>query len=291
MLKTGDLVSVFSPSGHFEVDRLKSGIKEIESWGVKVAYEGLEQSGYFAGTDAARSKQLKTALNSGSNAFIAARGGFGLNKIIEEIAPLLKEIPPSIFIGFSDLTPLINLVVEAGHLGIHGPMAVQYGTFSKIALNNLKALLFDPSQYELRFPNTPFNVGTTIEGKVVGGNLCMLADSIGTPTEIPTNNRILLLEEVGEPLYRVDRMMLQLKRAGKLNQIKGAIVGQFTNCQDTGALYQKEAIEVIRDYLTPFDIPLAFGAPLGHEKDSMSLPLGVPIKMEMGEDSTKITIA
>ena len=282
-LNIGDKVSVVAPAGKVDIQLLKEGIQVLQAWGFVVEERknifGI--SGYFSGTDEERIADIQNAIsNPEIKAIFCARGGFGTTKIIDSIdfSPLTKS--PKWLIGFSDITALHlrfqNLTIPS----IHGPVLVQFGKEEyKSTVEHLLNYLTNKQQYSLTFTVSYTLPDIELEGVITGGNLCLIADSLGTKDEIQTENKILFIEEVGEDIYRLDRMMTHLSRSGKLSSIKALLVGNLTNIKDTTPPYSLSAKEVILKQVNQYDYPVFFDIPAGHEPPNYALIFGTPMRI------------
>jgi muramoyltetrapeptide carboxypeptidase len=195
---------------------------------------------------------------------------------------------PKWIVGFSDITILHSYIQNNFNISsIHGPMC---GAFNQVPKDNpfvfsLKDTLEGkPTVYETAYH--PLNNTGKVKAPIVGGNLCLLAHGIGTNAEIETKGKILFIEDIGEQLYNIDRMMLQLKRSGKFAKIKGFIVGGFSDCKDTERTFGKNAYEIIFDHIKEFDFPTCFGFPISHERENVAIQLGMKYSLEVNEYKT-----
>ena len=292
-LSEGDKVIIVASASAVKHDRLLAGVDVIKSWGlqVKVEEQVLTRSGYFAGDDTARLTALQNAINDREiKAIFCARGGYGTTRILDDLNIDHLHTQPKWIIGFSDITALHLKIASKGLSSVHGAMPVQYGEPEHSeSIQKLRELLFG-KDYSYEIESHKGNRQGMANGPLIGGNLALLADSIGTQSELNSSGRILFLEEIGEEMYRVDRMLNQLKRAGKFEGIKGLIVGHFTDINDPDGSFGfsvEQSIErVVND-----DIPICFGFPAGHEAPNYPLFMnflhefevtssGVSVKME-----------
>ena len=263
----------------------------LENWGLDVhIFEQVYlQQGYFAGSDHDRLEALQTALDSTSfKAIFAARGGYGTTRIIDQLNFEQFQISPKWLIGFSDVTALHLQFARYDIPSIHGPMPVQFGDPKhEFSILNLKELLFKNCyEYELN-SNENHSIPGKAEGLLTGGNLSLVCDSLGTSNEIQTEGKILFLEEIGEPIYRVDRMFHQLGRAGKFENIVGLILGQFTDISDSTPSFGK-SIEQMIIPLIPNKIPISIDFPAGHESPNYPLVMNAINSLDVGASSTRL---
>jgi muramoyltetrapeptide carboxypeptidase len=221
-------------------------------------------------------------------AIFCARGGYGMGRIIDDINFKKFMKNPKWIIGFSDITVLhSHLFTKYKIASLHAPMAAAFNDeeYNNIYVQSLyQALVGTKANY--RCDVHPFNKKGSAEGKLIGGNLSLLAHSVGTSSDIKTKNKILFIEDIGEYIYNVDRMMHQLKRSGKLKKLAGLVVGKFSEMKDTDRPFGQTAEEVIRDIVKEYDYPLCFNFPVSHEKENYALKIGVKYKLSVGEPVT-----
>ncbi len=285
-IQPGSTIGIAAPAGPIENrEALNPGIATLERLGFRVRYdERIFQSlRYLAGTDEARAQELQRLFEDPEiHAILALRGGFGCSRLI----PLLdeKRLRPhcKLFMGFSDLTTLhLFFRRRFGWVTIHGPMAASpaLGTISPAEERHLFSLLTDP-EYRPRFSFAHLNPWTSgaAEGKLVGGCLSLIVASIGTTYEINTEGKILFLEDLGEPPYRVDRMLTHLRLAGKLDSVAGVLLGGFYDCDPESGDYTVE--ETLRDNLERLGVPLLANFPSGHGTENWALPFGVRVRLD-----------
>jgi muramoyltetrapeptide carboxypeptidase len=291
-LKTGDAIAIVAPAGPIQSrENLEHGIVILEKMGFRVRFEDriFESSGYLAGKDADRAEELTRAFEDPDiNAIIGLRGGYGCSRLIPFLQQKMRKFP-KIFVGFSDLTTLhMFFQKNFGWITFHGPMATTIAKHSQDQENHLLSLLTDPGyRPSFSFPQLQaWNPGKA-EGPLTGGCLSIVTAGIGTPYEIETYGKILFLEDLGEPAYRLDRMLTHLKLAGKLDKAAGLLLGTFSDCsiQDqhdatAGETSVFSEQEVIRDVLKDLTIPILADFPAGHGKDHWTLPLGAKIKLD-----------
>ncbi len=291
LLKLGDKVSIVSPSRMITPDQLVNAQQTLTSWGLEVVLGDhvYNKHGYFAGTDKDRLNDLQGALDDHDiKAVFCSRGGYGMSRIIDKINLSSVLNQPKWVIGFSDITALHLKLQQSGIESIHGLMPVQfeYDGVDK-SIDSLKNLLFKGSiNYNINANEN--NRAGTASGEFIGGNLSLLVDSLATSTELDTKGKIIFVEEIDEYLYKVDRMFNQLKRSGKLNEIKGLIIGDFSQMKDTSIPYGKNIEELILEYSGLFSGPIAFGFPVGHEAYHLAMPCGRQITVEVSEEGTTL---
>lgn len=245
----------------------------IHSWGLNVTVgQNLfsDKHSYLSGTDAERQSDLQYALNDLSvKAIICARGGYGTTRILDHLdfSSFLKS--PKWICGFSDVTAIHLKLQSLNIQSIHSTMPVQFAKkeFAD-SVEPLRDLLFGVAGALTASPSASNRMGQG-KGKMVGGNLSLLVDSLGTSTEIQTDNKILVIEEVGEYTYRLDRMLMQLKRAGKLKNLAGLVVGHMTDIKESELPFGETVEQIIRNHTQEFAYPIGFNFPTGHEHPNL----------------------
>jgi len=285
LLRTGDTVAILATSGPCDSERLAKGIEAVKQMGLRpyVMESCRMRHEYLAGPDDLRIKDLHTAFASlDIHGIFVARGGYGAARLLSGLNYDLIRANPKVFVGYSDVTALhVAFNQICGFVTFHGPMpAVDFTSDEGLTLESLKNMIFaapgEPHHVQAvckQVLNPPGRALTTIvpgqaTGTLVGGNLCLLAASLGTPYEVDTHGRILFLEEVGEDPYRVDRMLLQLKQAGKLRHAAGILLGDFS----------PETLETlhipINELIATEKKPTLAGLACGHTSPNLTLPLG-----------------
>jgi muramoyltetrapeptide carboxypeptidase len=293
-LKPGDTIGIVCPAGYMPFEKAQVCIETLTSWGFKVILGKTlgHQFNYFSGTDEERLTDLQQMIDDRNvDAVLCGRGGYGTGRIIDQIdfSEFVKH--PKWIIGFSDITLL------HGHLfsnykiaSLHAPMAAAFndGEFKNQYIESLhNALLGKKADYKTG-PNV-FNQKGKATGILVGGNLSLLVNAMGTSSDIKTKNKILFIEEIGEYIYSIDRMMYQLKRSGKLDDLKGLVIGTFSEMKDTTIPFGKTVEEVIKDLVTEYDYPVCFGFPVGHDKENYALKIGVKYQLNIENSFVEMT--
>jgi len=288
-LKEGDQVAIVATAKRLERG-ISEGIRTLERWGlkVKVGKSVHNQDGYFAGSDEERIHDLQLALDDPSiKAIVFARGGYGTTRILDRIDFTSYLGQPKWIIGFSDLTSILLLSSVLEVPSVHGPVALTIGR-DEVSDNLLKDLLFGKLDLDIPLLESANTKAGNCSGRIVGGNLSLIYESIGASNEIETDGNILFLEEVSEDMYALDRMMNKLKRSGKLEGLSGAIVGSFTNISDSQSYFEESAEELLLKYLGHLEIPIAFGLEAGHEKRNYPLILGMNCEIILSKDQLAI---
>lgn len=267
-LLPGDPIDVVAPSSSFDRERFERGVRALREIGLVPRYSEriFEKQGHLAGGDAERRAELEKALRSDAKALILARGGYGLLRFATE----LREVPVKTVIGYSDATVLHEIWRRAGVPSIHGPMCTQLGE-DAAEVERLRRLLMggDPGAIEWR-PRTAR--GGRVEAVLAGGNLASLASLCGTALQPRFAGSIVLLEDLNEPPYRLDRLLTQLLLSGALEGAKGFVVGDLVGEGEDPS--GRDA--VVAERLLLLGVPIAFGAPFGHAGRNQPVALGLP---------------
>lgn len=294
-LQKGDTIGIVAPAGFMPVEKMQTCIETLDAWGYTVEMGTTthsESANYFSGTDDERLDDLQKMMDDKNiKAILCARGGYGVSRIIDRLNFKQLNKNPKWIIGFSDITVLhSHLNCNYRIASLHAPMAAAFndGEFNSAYIQSIKkALEGEPALYECS-PNS-FNKEGAVKGELVGGNLALLAHLIGTASDIKTKNKILFLEDVGEYLYSVDRLLVQLKRAGKLDKLAGLIIGGFTDCKDTERPYGKTVYEIIYEQVKEYEYPVCFGFPVSHNKENYALKVGVKYSLEITNEKTVLS--
>ncbi len=283
-LHAGDTVAVVSPSGPVPADRLDRGLAVLTGWGLDVRLmahvrDTHPELPYLAATDAQRTDDLVTAwTDPGVQAVLCARGGYGAHRMLDLVDwAAMAAAGPKVFVGFSDATALHQaFATRLGLSTLHGPVVTSLGDGSdEASREHLRAMLFAPEE------SLPLvaGAGTLVPGRatgvLAGGNVALLAAALGTPDGVPPADAVAVLEDVAEPLYKLDRLLTQLLRAGWFDRVRGVVLGDFTDCGPPA-----EVRALMLDRLGGLGIPVVEGAPVGHEPGNLAFPLGVPATLD-----------
>jgi muramoyltetrapeptide carboxypeptidase len=288
-LVPGDIIGIVCPAGAMPVEKVSECIRVLnEDWGfqTKVGKTVGNQYHYFSGTDEERLNDFQQMLDDDTvKAILCARGGYGMTRIIDRINFKKFKKNPKWIIGYSDITVLHSHLYANYYISsLHAPMAGAFNDAGYINrfVQSLKSAL---QGNKIKYSCGPhqFNRKGEAIGELVGGNLALLAHLTGTDSDIKTRGRILFIEDVGEYLYNIDRMMYQLKRSGKLSKLAGLVVGGFTDMKDTERPFGQTAYEIIHDVIKEYDYPVCFGFPVSHEKENYALKIGVGYKLKVGK--------
>ena len=285
-LQAGDLVTLVSPAGPTSPDRVACGVALLESWGLRVAVapHAYARSGFYAGSDAQRLADLNAALaDPAVRGVVCTRGGYGAQRIVDRLDMAAVRADPKVVVGFSDITALQLALWRGARLAtVHGPGAAWLDRRTgPPSVESLRAAVMSGEPVVLaRDPaeeTAVVAVPGTASGILLGGNLCLVAASIGTQDMPDLSGAILLLEDIDEPPYKVDRMLTQLRRTGVLRGLAGVALGQFTNCADG---WPVRVTDVLADRLGDLGVPVLGGLRVGHGPGQLSVPLGVPARLD-----------
>jgi muramoyltetrapeptide carboxypeptidase len=283
-VRPGDTVAIVAPAGPFDKAALEAGLAIIsERYRVRYDEHIHSRVRYLAGDDNRRFVELTTALTSPDiKAVFCARGGYGAMRLLPRLASWAAEerIPAKPLVGFSDITALHQWLQSNGIASIHAPVLTQLGRVPADSPKRLFALLESTGPAE-PLVGTDTYVGGTVEGPLLGGNLSVFTRLLGTPFMPPLDGAILLLEDLSEQPYRLDRMWTHLELAGVFRKIRGIVLGQFIGCEPREGGFT--AAEVLRDLAAATGVPCASGFPIGHGDINEPVPLGVRVRLEADE--------
>jgi len=288
-LSKGDTIGIVCPAGYMPAEKAATCIKVLQLWGYKVKVGKTLGNGtnYFAGTDKERLDDLQSMLDDTTvKAVLCGRGGYGTSRIVDQLDWKHFKKSPKWIIGFSDITVLHSfLFTKLKTASLHSPMAAAFNDegFKNPYVKSLKhALAGELATYKA--VSHLFNKKGEATGELVGGNLSLLAHQIGTPSDIDTKGKILFIEDIGEYIYNIDRMLLQLERSGKLDKLNGLIIGRFSDMKDTTLPFGQTMDEVIHDRVKQFDYPICFGFPVSHDTENYALKVGVDYQLSVGKN-------
>jgi muramoyltetrapeptide carboxypeptidase len=273
-LKPGDTIGIVAPAGPFDPEKFMRGKTVLETMGFRIYYDkGIYQKhGFLAGTDAQRADQVNRLFADPSvQAIVCARGGYGSMRILPLLDVQAIQNHPKIFVGFSDISALLAVLYEeCGLVTFHGPMVTSLAQATEKTISSMKTALTSDGPLELIPENGKTIKPGVCSGILAGGNLTTLCHLVGTSYTPNFKGKILLLEDVGEMTYRIDRMLTQMKLAGCFNGIAGLILGAFKEC---GQL--NEIVEIFDNIFHDADIPILAGFDIGHGKTNLTVPVGL----------------
>ena len=296
-LKAGDTVGLINPAGAtFHPDDVAIARETLAALGLKMkaGQHLLDRYGYLAGSDKARAQDINDMFaDPGVAAMITLRGGWGCNRLLDLIDYDSIAKNPKIIMGYSDITSLLLAMnAKTGLVTFHGPVGTS--TWNKYSTDFVKRLLFNAESFSMENPKETgdnltrvkdrvltINSGTA-RGKLLGGNLAVLTAMVGSGYLPDFTGNILFLEEVGEDIYRVDRMLTQLKLAGILSRISGFVFGKCSNCGPGKSYGSLTLEEVLDDHIKPLGIPAWYGSMIGHIENKFTIPLGIEAEIDSG---------
>ncbi len=307
-LRKGDTIAIVVPASPVKRDRINRGIQRLEAEGFCIKRFGdiYREHGYLAGDDTTRAAELMAAFADPKVAAVfPARGGTGVTRLLDLLDYDVIRKNPKIFVGFSDMTALHSaLHNKTGLVTFHGPhpsdgIGAPDGLSELSARTYWQALLADqyngtkstgyavPLAEEDR-ASIVTRVPGKARGRLIGGNLALIGAVLGTPYEIDAKESILLLEDIHEPPYRVDRLLAQLKLSGKLTELAAVVLGQFTDCDPQQGEASLTLDEIFHHYFDDLGIPVMENFPTGHCRDNVTLPLNVEV--ELDSDQQQLTV-
>lgn len=294
-LKQGSVIGITCPAGYVSKERIAYAVELFELWGfhVKVGATVGNEYFYFSGTDEERLSDLQSMLDDPEiGAVLMGRGGYGVGRIIDQIDFTKFQKHPKWICGFSDITVLHNHINALfGIPSLHSPMcgAFKSETTNAEHIKQFHAAITGESLFYHTAPSS-YNRNGIAEGIVTGGNLAILAHLTGSVSEVDTDGKILFIEDIGEHLYHIDRLMLNLKRAEKLEHIKALLVGSFTEIEDTERPFGQTVEEIIWDKVAEYNYPVCFNFPCGHQEVNYTLSLGMLHRLSVTEHGGKLEL-
>lgn len=287
-LQAGDKVALVSPAGAIEAEYIRDAVEILRGWGLNpvTGTHVCERQGYFAGSDEQRMEDMQWALDDEDiRAIFCTRGGYGCMRIVERLDYSAFQGSPKWLVGFSDITVFHSKLNTLGIESLHAPMPKSFKTTHPDSMRRLQEFLFgEISAY--RIPPHPFNKEGLIKAELTGGNLTLLHCLRSTPLECKRQSPILFIEDVGENLYAIDRMLQSLKLSEKFDRLQGLIAGHFSEMK--GLNFGKNADEIIRDLLEEYNYPVCFGFPAGHAELNFPLIMGATVEMEITAQGTTL---
>jgi muramoyltetrapeptide carboxypeptidase len=281
-LEPGDTIGIIAPAGPVDRNEIKPAIELLKERGYHaLASPNLyKKKGYLAGSDKARLDDLQYMFSDNSvKAILCARGGYGTIRLLDRIDYDVIRKNPKIIAGYSDITTLLFAIFKnTGLVTFHGPVLRDLVRGRKNSLDNLLALLTSKTPQEIDLSGGAVIKQGHARGTVIGGNLSLICSLAGTPFMPRTKGAILFIEDKGEPLYRVDRMLSHLRLAGVINDLSGLISGSFTECGDI-----KDIKKILKDITSGTDIPVITGLPVGHDRENKAIPMGIQAELDTGD--------
>lgn len=289
-LQTHDKIAIISTARSIDYEKLEYAKSIFKSWELEVVEAPNLRAVHhqFCGTDEQRKNDLQWALdNQQIKAIICFRGGYGTVRILDDIDFTNFSKNPKWIVGYSDVTALHNKITQLGISSLHSTMPVNFKENTTEALQTLKNALFG-AHFTVECPSNQNNKLGNATGKLVGGNLSMLYSLSGTKFDLDTKGKILFLEDLDEYLYHIDRVMWNLKLSGKLENLKGLIIGGMTSMHDNDTPFGQNVIEIILEAVKDYNFPVCFDFPAGHIDDNRTLILNKEYTLEVSDKGTKI---
>lgn len=295
-IKPGDKIRIVSPAGKVAEKYVLPAVEWLTRQGYKVELgkHVFDTHFQFAGTDAERLEDLQTALDDPETAaIICSRGGYGTVRIIDKLDFSRFRKKPKWLAGFSDITILHAAINKLGIATIHGAMPRFFFDDNGQSNENLDSLmqLLKGNPVDYKIETQPENRTGSCTAGIVGGNLSIMVSLLGTKYEIDTRGKILFIEDIDEYLYHTDRMMHQLKLAGKLDKLAGLVVGDFTDVKDNESPFGKTVHEIIAEAVVDYNYPICYGFPAGHDKKNLALAFGLDWELKVSEQKAGLRIS
>jgi muramoyltetrapeptide carboxypeptidase len=299
-LKPGDIIGITSPAGYITLDELKPAIAIMESWGYKIKVGAAIGKRDFTrgGTEGERTNDLQKLLDAPKiKAIMCARGGYGSISIVDKLNWAKFKTNPKWIIGFSDITILHNHIhrncqVASIHSKMCNSFPDNWNSAEPIQVQTINSIRDALSGKQMKYPAVPNTQNKTgvAEGVLVGGNLKTLETLSGTASDLNTTGKILFVEDTFEYLYSIDRMFWNLKRTGKLNGLKGLIIGGFNaKPDDPGEEFGRTLQEIVLEKVKEYNYPVCFDFPVGHQRANFALKCGVRHKLAVNKETTSLT--
>ena len=291
-LAPGSRVAVVAPGSPVDRRRLNAGLRVLESWGlVPILGDTVyEKKGDLAGDDAARLDDLAWALGSDDvDAVWGARGGWGTARLLDRLDGDMKSVPPRWLYGSSDLTALQSWLLGRGRPSWYAPLVVELADGSRYRRRFLDRAVFDPlAPIDARIARAATLVRGRASGTLAGGCLSVLAALAGTKHAAEFKDRIVFLEDVGEPPYKIDRMLWQLRESGAFDRIAGLVFAQFTRCRPGRGRSSRSLADVMREHAEAIGVPAMSGYPAGHGPKTLPLPIGFDATLDASASRLRI---
>ncbi|MDR2979977.1 MAG: LD-carboxypeptidase [Bacteroidales bacterium] len=285
-LQSGDVIGIAATARRIFPEDVSFAVRILEENGYKILFAPnlFAEQNQYAGSDRQRINDFQYLLDHNDvKAILCARGGYGSVRIIDHIDFSGLQTRPKWICGYSDVTVFHAHLHHQHQIStIHSTMPI---SMTEDCVENLYSLLKALQGKELRHTinNHPLNRKGVAEGELIGGNLSVLYSLLGSPSDINTNSKILFIEDLDEYLYHIDRMMINLKRNGKLSKLAGLVVGNFTEMHDNTVPYGKTAEEIIAEHVAEYDYPVCFGFPAGHGRENRAVRFGERTKLVVGK--------
>ncbi len=290
-LTPGGKIILPAPSFRVETDVHEDAFRFWQEAGFRPEFTPNSRRAHFnySSEDDLRFADMQAALNDpDAQAIHCLRGGYGLTRYLDRLDFTQFLEKPKWLVGFSDVTALLLALDNLGIACVHGPMASH---FRDADVRRSLIQFLTGNGLSINWKDEAGSGDILFSGEITGGNLTLLCHTLGSGYELESQGKILFLEEVGEQLYHTDRLLLQLRRAGKLEGLAGLIIGHFTEMKDTTNPFGKTVEEIVLDHAGRYGYPIVFGFPAGHHKWNLPLPFGVPVQIERTRTACRLTCA
>lgn len=287
-LTDGHLIGIAAPAGPFPLDRFQQGLARLTSLGfrTKIPDQVFDRNGFLAGSDRDRAQTFNDLLADPEvGMIVAARGGYGVMRILDRIDYSLVRAHPKIIVGFSDLTALLLSITDrTGLVTYHGPVVTHLTDLDEKSIQQFRDTITGRNVFPLSLTGTEILVPGQAKGPLIGGNLTILVHMLAADRLPDLEGAVLFLEDVEEAPYRIDRMMTTFRLAGILDKVAGIILGEFKGCGTRDELYR-----IMDSFLARLDIPVVLDFPIGHGKRNLTLPVGAEMILDTGPGILDLT--
>ncbi len=290
-LKKGDTIAITCPAGYMAAGKAAACIKSLQEEGYEVVIGdtlGSSSLNYFSGTDEQRRKEMQGFMDDKNiKAILCARGGYGTGRIVDKLCFKKFSKRPKWIIGYSDITLLHTFLYQNYNIAsLHAPMAAAFNDAGHEPFTGTLLAALTGGKGNYRSKAASFNKYGKAKGNLIGGNLSLLANSIGTSSDFETKDCILFIEDIGEQLYSIDRMLSQLKRTGMLKNLAGLVVGGFTYMKDCDRPFGKNIYEIISEAVAEYYYPVCYDFPVSHSNENVALKQGVKYRFDVNAEGS-----
>lgn len=294
-LEAGDTVGIVAPARKISSSQLEPAIRTLRSWGLETLLAKNISStshSYLAGNDEQRREDFQDMIdNKEVKAIFSARGGYGSTRIIDQIDFSQIKKTPKWIVGFSDVTAFHMRLAAMGIASIHGTMPIFFDQLeAQDSVESIRQILFGGA-CNVEFSPEEWNRPGKCRGEVIGGNLSLIVDALNTSAEPDTRNRILVVEEVDEYFYKIDRMFTQLRRAGKLKDLAGLVIGHMTDIKNSELDFGETVQQIVKHAVRDYQFPVAFSFPSGHRNPNMAWIHGGEATLEVSVKKVSLSFS
>lgn len=292
-LRAADKVGIVAPARKVTPGQLGAALKTLQGWGLKPLLARnifSSKHPYLAGSDEERREDFQSMIDDWEiKAIFCARGGYGSTRILEDIDFSSLNKSPKWIIGFSDITAFHLRLASLGIASIHGTMPIFFDQpEAKESVESIRKILFNGAA-EIAFTREECNRSGIATGEVIGGNLSLIMDALHTTSDPATRNKILIIEEVDEYFYKLDRTFTQLRRLGKLEDLAGLLIGHMTGMKNSDLAFGETAAEIVLHSVRDYSYPVAFSFPSGHRNPNLAWVHGAPAMLEVSLNNVRLS--